>query len=140
MKKTAESEPESESELLYNWQFTANQFVLEPSPLRLTTSIIFQLNTCGCSHHIISTLTRGWICRLQLLLVLASAVTLGSESGGTHDHILLSQFETPPTWRARPPYIYPPGTGLPSYTPRHWVYSDNLNYRLTLYVVSVQTA
>jgi hypothetical protein len=31
------------------------------------------------------------------------------------------RFESPPTWRARPPYLYPPGTGWPSYTPRHWV-------------------
>jgi hypothetical protein len=27
----------------------------------------------------------------------------------------------PPTWRARSPYLYPPGTGWPSYTPGHWV-------------------
>jgi hypothetical protein len=31
------------------------------------------------------------VCRLQLLLVLATAVILGSESRGTRDHILLSQ-------------------------------------------------
>jgi hypothetical protein len=31
------------------------------------------------------------------------------------------RFETPPTWRARSPYLYPPETGRPSYTPRHWV-------------------
>jgi hypothetical protein len=31
------------------------------------------------------------------------------------------RFETPPTWRARFPYLYPPGTGWPSYTIRHWV-------------------
>jgi hypothetical protein len=30
-------------------------------------------------------------------------------------------FETPPTWRTRSPYLYPPGTGWPSYTPGHWV-------------------
>jgi hypothetical protein len=29
--------------------------------------------------------------------------------------------ETPPTWRARFPYLYPPGTGWPSYTPGHWI-------------------
>jgi hypothetical protein len=29
--------------------------------------------------------------------------------------------ETPPTWRARFPYLYPPGKGRPGYTPRHWV-------------------
>jgi hypothetical protein len=34
-------------------------------------------------------LTRKWVCRLQLQLVLASAVILGSESSGTHDHVLL---------------------------------------------------
>jgi hypothetical protein len=27
----------------------------------------------------------------------------------------------PPTWRTRFPYLYPPGTGWPSYTPGHWV-------------------
>jgi hypothetical protein len=26
-----------------------------------------------------------------------------------------------PTWRARFPYLYPPGTWWPSYTPGHWV-------------------
>jgi hypothetical protein len=31
------------------------------------------------------------VCRLQLLLALASAVILGSESRGTRDHILISQ-------------------------------------------------
>jgi hypothetical protein len=50
-----------------------------------------QLNTCGYSPHVTPSLTRGWVCRLQLLLVLARAVILGSESRGTHDYILLSQ-------------------------------------------------
>jgi hypothetical protein len=27
----------------------------------------------------------------------------------------------PLTWRDRSPYLYPPGAGWPSYTPRHWV-------------------
>jgi hypothetical protein len=36
-------------------------------------------------------LTRGQVCGLQLLLTLASAVILGSESRGARDHILLSQ-------------------------------------------------
>jgi hypothetical protein len=36
-------------------------------------------------------MTRGRVCRLQFLLVLASAVIFGSESHGTRGHILLSQ-------------------------------------------------
>jgi hypothetical protein len=81
-----------DSELLYDWRFTANQFVLATSPLRLTaTNFIFQLNTCGCSPYVTSSLTRGSVCRLQLLLALASAVVLRPESSGTDDHILLCQ-------------------------------------------------
>jgi hypothetical protein len=29
--------------------------------------------------------------------------------------------ETPPTWRARSPYLCHPGTEWPDFTPRHWV-------------------
>jgi hypothetical protein len=47
-----------------------------------------QLRVCWCGAL---SLTRGWVCSLQLLLVLDSAVTFGSESRGTRDHILLSQ-------------------------------------------------
>jgi hypothetical protein len=31
------------------------------------------------------------------------------------------RFESLPTWRVRSPYLYPPGTEWPSYSPRHWV-------------------
>jgi hypothetical protein len=41
-------------------------------------------------------LTRGRVCRLQLLLAFASVVILGSESRGTRDHILLSQIRDIP--------------------------------------------
>jgi hypothetical protein len=69
--------------VLYDWQFTAKQFVLAPSPLRLTARIFFsQLNTCGHSPYITSSLTRGWVCHLQFLLALASAFILLSESRG----------------------------------------------------------
>jgi hypothetical protein len=34
---------------------------------------------------------RGWVCRLQFLLALASAVIFGSASRGIRDNILLSQ-------------------------------------------------
>jgi hypothetical protein len=39
---------------------------------------------------------RERVCRLQLLLALASAVILGPKSRGTHDHILLSQIRDSP--------------------------------------------
>jgi hypothetical protein len=58
---------------------------------------------------------RGWVCHLELLLVLASAVILKSESRGT------SQILDSPTWRARSLYSYPPRMWLSGHTFRHWV-------------------
>jgi hypothetical protein len=117
------SESESESDLLHDWRFTANQFVSAKSSLRLTTSNFFlQLNTCGYNPYVTSSLTRGWVCRLQLLLILASAVILTSESCWTHDHILLSQIRDSPNLEGQVPVfispqeqgdpVIPPGTGF----------------------------
>jgi hypothetical protein len=114
---------QSETELLYDWRFTANQFVLETSPLRPTTSnFILEMNTCGYSPYITSSMTRGWVCRLQLLLGLASAVILRSESRGTHDHTVLSQIRDSSNLEGQVPVfiiprnrvaqLYPPAMGL----------------------------
>jgi hypothetical protein len=65
-------------------------------------------------------LTRGWVCRLQLLLTLASAVLFGSESRGTRYHILLSQIRDFPFCRLlrlegiRWRYSTPPRHGISS--------------------------
>jgi hypothetical protein len=53
--------------------------------------------------------TRVRVCRLQLLLALASAVILGSESRGTHDDILLSQFQDSPDLEGQVPVFISPG-------------------------------
>jgi hypothetical protein len=51
---------------------------------------------------------RGWICHLQMLLALASTVILRSESGWTHDHILLSQIQDSPNLEGQVPvFMYP---------------------------------
>jgi hypothetical protein len=65
-------------------------------------------------HTVAPSLTRGRVSRLQLLLVVASAAILWSESRGTYYHILLTQW-------ARFPYLFPRGTRWTSYSPRHWV-------------------
>jgi hypothetical protein len=78
----------SESELLYDWRFTSNQFVLVTSPLRLTTIHLFFLTKhLGQCPYVTSSLWREWVCRLQLLLTLASAFVLVPECRETHDHI-----------------------------------------------------
>jgi hypothetical protein len=63
---------------------------LGDKPLEAHDQHFFQLNTCCHIPYVTSSLTRGWVCRLQLLLALASAVILRSGSCGTHVYILLS--------------------------------------------------
>jgi hypothetical protein len=72
-----------------------------------------------CSYDAPS-LTRGRVSSLQLLLDLVSAVIFGSELHRTNRYILLSQIETPTTWRFRSPYLYPRNR-LAQFNPRHWV-------------------
>jgi hypothetical protein len=86
-----------------------------------------QLRVCWCGAL---SLARGRVCRLQLLLVLASAVILGSQSRGTRDHILLSQIRDFPfrrllrlvgsRWRysTSPPHGF--STGLLLYLAGAW--------------------
>jgi hypothetical protein len=79
-----------------------------------------QLHVC---YFVAPSLTRGRVCNLLLLLVLASAAPLGSESRGTKDHILLSQFLRLPQPGGPGLRIYilqeqggpdiPPGSGFP---------------------------
>jgi hypothetical protein len=53
-------------------------------------------------------LKRGWVCNLQFLLGVTSAMFLGSEFCRTHNQILRLKFETSPVWRARFLYLFPP--------------------------------
>jgi hypothetical protein len=105
----------SKSKFCYH-RLLVDQSILVSSPhLGPNTRFLF-LSVAGllCGSP---SLTRGRVCRLQLLLTLARAVILGPESRWTQDNILLN----PPTLKARTPHLYPPATGWPSYTPRHWV-------------------
>jgi hypothetical protein len=45
----------------------------------------------------------------------------GPSPSGLKTEFYCLRFETSPTWRARSPYLYLPGNGWPSYTPRLWV-------------------
>jgi hypothetical protein len=67
-------------------------------------------------YFVASSLTRERVCKLLLLLVLASAVPRDSRP-----YFIAPILETPPTWRARSLYLYPPWTRWTRYTPGHWV-------------------
>jgi hypothetical protein len=63
-------------------------------------------------------LTRGWVCRLQLLLALTSAVILRCESRVNHDHILLSQIRDSTNLEGQVPVFTSPRNGLAQLYPQ----------------------
>jgi hypothetical protein len=96
--------------------------IIGAKPLKAQTRDFFQLNTCGYSPYVTSSLTRGWVCRLQLLLVWPAQSVWGQSPAGLMTVFYSLRFETPPTWRARSPFyilqeqgdpVIPPGTGFP---------------------------
>jgi hypothetical protein len=112
----------SKSKLCYDQRSVSQSVLVWTTHLGLKTRLLFirQLRVCWCGAP---SLMRGWVCRLQLLVVLTSAVILRSESRGTHDHILLSQVRDFRQPGGPGPHIYipqeqggpviPPGTGFP---------------------------
>jgi hypothetical protein len=73
------------------------------------------------SPNVTFSLTRGWVCRLQLLLALARAIILRSESRRTHNHTLLSQIRDPPNLEGQVPVFISPRNRAAHLFPRHWV-------------------
>jgi hypothetical protein len=63
---------------------------------------VFQLNTCGDSPYLTFSLTRGRVCRLQLLPTLS-----GSSPAELITTFYCLRFETPPNWSSGP-HIYIP--------------------------------
>jgi hypothetical protein len=88
-----------------------------------------QLRVC---YFVAPSLTRGRICNLLLLLVLARAVPLDSRT-----YFIFPILETPPTWWSRSPYLYQkqggpdisPDTDPPGPATRHVLYID-----ITVYI------
>jgi hypothetical protein len=61
-------------------------------------------------------LTRGRVCLLQLLLSSPAQLFLGPSPAGLMTTLYCLRFDTPPTWRTRSLYFYPPGTEWPGYS------------------------
>jgi hypothetical protein len=72
------------------------------------TRFLLMSDICGFVDVGRPPLTRGRVCRLQFLLVMASAVILRLESRGTHDHILLSQIRDSPNLEGQVPVFISP--------------------------------
>jgi hypothetical protein len=82
-----------------------------PDIISCRNVVVWNLRSCFCGPP---SLTRGRVFNLQC----------------NHSMVRVTQnprlyftvsSETPPTWRARFPYLYPPGTRWLSYTPGHWI-------------------
>jgi hypothetical protein len=108
--------------MFHDWRFTANHFVLATSPLRLATcNFIFQLNTCGYSPYVTSSLTREGSGDYNCCWYSPALSFPGQSLAGLMNTLCSLRFETVPIWGPGP-HIYvpqdhggpiiPPGTGF----------------------------
>jgi hypothetical protein len=86
----------SKSKIYYDRRSVGQSLLVSSIPLGLTARLLLLSDSWGVFWCGALSLTRERVCRLQSLLVLASAVILWSKSRGTRDHILLSQIRDSP--------------------------------------------
>jgi hypothetical protein len=87
-----------------------------------------QLRLC---YFVAPSLTGGRVCNLLVQLLLGACQSSHSwveVPQNSRPYFIVSS-ETPSTWRARFPYLYPPETGWPSYTPGQWIFLSPLTTR-----------
>jgi hypothetical protein len=102
------SKLKSKSNLCYDRQSFGQSILVSSTHLWLKTRLFFLSDSCRFIDVETSLLMKGWVCRLQLLLVRSSAVVLVSESSWTHNHILLSHVRDSPNLEDQVPvFIYP---------------------------------
>jgi hypothetical protein len=88
-RETALGQSESQSHIATDGQPVSKSWCRAPYGAHDQILItVWQLRSCFC---VVPSMTRGRVCHSYMLLTLARAVVLRSESLGTRDHILLSQ-------------------------------------------------
>jgi hypothetical protein len=111
MQRCPSSKSKSKSKSFYDQQSVGQSALVsdhhpEPATNFSFTSMEIIFRQSGDCYYGEPPLMRGWVCNLQLLLYLTSAIFLGSESQGNNDHILLSQFWDSQTWKASFLYLF----------------------------------
>jgi hypothetical protein len=75
---------------------------------------IWRLRISWCE---VSSLTREWVCNFLVQLLLGRASHFRAQVPRNSWLYFTASSQTPPTWRARFPYLYPLGTGWPVIPP-----------------------
>jgi hypothetical protein len=116
----------SKSKLCYYRRSVGHSVLVSSTHLGLTTRFLLLLDSCGfvdvgcCLWRENGSTVYKWWWSTPMQSF------LGPSPAGLVTIFYCLRFETTSTWRARSPYLYPPGTGWPSYTPRHWVSFSSL--------------
>jgi hypothetical protein len=109
------------SKLCYDRQSVGQSVLVSNTHLGLTNRFSLLSNNCGFVDMGSSLWRENGSAVYNFSWFSPAQSFLGPSPAGLVTIFYCLRFETPPTWRARSPYLCPPGTEWPSYTPRHWV-------------------
>jgi hypothetical protein len=105
--------------LIYDWQVGRPVCLGVSAHFGPVTNFYFSLkfpsDSCMFFYFVSPSLMRGQVCNLlyNCFWALPEQLLLGRSPENSRPYFTVSS-KTPPTWRARSPYLYPPRTGWPS--------------------------
>jgi hypothetical protein len=112
---------QSKSQRCYDRRSVGQSVLVSSTHLELTARVLLLSDSCGLVD------VGRSLCQVKGSTIYNCCWSspehsfLGPSPAGLVTIFYCLRFETPPTWRVRYPYLYPPGTEWPSYTPSHWV-------------------
>jgi hypothetical protein len=107
-------EHKSKSKLCYDRRSVDQSVLVSSIHLGLTSRFLLLLDSCVFVDVGRSLWRENGSAIYNCCWSLPAQSFLGLSPAGLVTLLYCLRFETPPTWRARSPYLYPPGTGCPS--------------------------
>jgi hypothetical protein len=134
------SKSKSKSKLCYDRRSVGQSVLVSSTHLGLTTRFLLLSGTCGFVDVDRSLWRENRSAVYNCCWSSPGQSISGPSPWGLVTIFYCLRIETPPTWRARSPYLYSPGTGWPSYTLRHWEVFEPASTRgnLSLWIILVK--
>jgi hypothetical protein len=121
------------SELCYDRRSAGKSVLVSSTHLRLKTGFLFLSDSCGFVDVGRPLWREDGPVAYNCCWTSPARLISSPNPAGLMTISYCLRFENSPTWKARSPYLYPPETGWPSYSPQPWVSYSLLGFNPRIY-------